>query len=100
LDDDRVPIEAFHADLRKAILKWRKEGDSILIGMDLNGDVGDRSVMDFFSELSMREVLTERHGEAPETYSDGSHLVEGIFASRNIEVSSGGLFGVWRDPGY
>ena len=100
LNDDRTPLQAFGEDLRAAIEEWRTEGDSIIIGMDLNGDVCDVATKRFFNELDLREVITERHGSsAPETYADGSRPVDGIFASRNLDVLACGYlpFGAISD---
>ena len=100
LDDDREPLHAFADDFDAALESWREAGDTIIVGMDLNGDVREKETEEFFAQHSMREVLIERHGHhGPETYADGSVPIDGIFATSNAEIIGGGYleFGSFAD---
>ena len=91
LNDDRDPLRAFAEDLRDELSDWNDDGDMLILGIDLNGDVRDEMNKEFFHRLGMREVLMERHGDdAPETYADGSKPIDGIFASYSLDITAGG----------
>ncbi len=93
-DIDVCPRTQILNDLRDFISKCKNDGEQLIVVGDFNEDVRGRSLTSFFSDLDLREVLLERHGnEAPNTYRDGTNPIDGIFGTRNIHIVAGGYLG-------
>ncbi|MGL5936571.1 MAG: endonuclease/exonuclease/phosphatase family protein [Cetobacterium sp.] len=102
-NDDREPRKAFLEDLKKEIQRWREEGDQILICGDLNHDVSSPTIVAFFEELEMSNLIYERHegDEAPSTYYRGNtgSVVDGIWGTPGLAASYGGYLRPGEFPG-
>lgn len=90
-DIDECPRQQLLIDLKNEIAKWLILGDKIIVMGDFNEDVRGRAIHQFFSQFHMHEVILHQHGNnAPNTYRDGRHPIDGIFATQNIiPVKSG-----------
>ena len=86
------PRAAILLDPAKQIKEWAKDGDQVILMMDVNEDVRKPTIQSFLSELGMREVLHEKHGAsgAPRTHLKGSIPIDGIFAMKSLDIIAGG----------
>ena len=78
---DKDPREVFLQDLFCEIDKWRHSGDHLVIGVDLNADIGGSKMFDLFRQHGMVDILSNRHGRAPATCIRGSHQIDGLFVT-------------------
>jgi hypothetical protein len=62
-------------------------GDQLIFMGDLNDDVHSTKIVQFFEDLSMREIITGTHNlqQAPNTYNRESKAIDGIWATYNLE---------------
>jgi hypothetical protein len=81
---DASPVDTFWTDLSQLIKKWTETGESVVLLADWNADVRGEKTRKYISDLGMREVPTEFHGDAgPCTYNRGSKPIDGIFMTQD-----------------
>jgi hypothetical protein len=92
------PRAAILLDLAEQIKVWTKEGDQVILMMDVNEDVPKPTIQSFLSELRMREVLHEKHGAsvAPRTHLRGSTPIDGIFVTESLDIIAGGYVAFYQ----
>jgi Reverse transcriptase (RNA-dependent DNA polymerase) len=93
-DISECPRSMFLNDLHQQLTQWQEEGDQIILGGDFNEFIGSRTLQQFFKALGMRELLTSKHGPAPNTHAAGSVAIDGIFATGTIQITHGGYSSV------
>jgi hypothetical protein len=87
------PNQRLFDDLSAAMSEWIEEGDQLFIMGDWNTDVRDLSLINFFDNHNMEEILIARHGDsAPATCNMGSAPIDGVWGTRGLEISAGGYF--------
>mmetsp|Transcript_13591 Transcript_13591/g.25469 ORF Transcript_13591/g.25469 Transcript_13591/m.25469 type:complete len:226 (-) Transcript_13591:111-788(-) len=93
------PRAAFFEDLGKEIETWKAAGDQVLFFANINKDVRDPAIVSFFKKLGMRELLLEHHGkDLPPSTIEGSKPIDGIWATRGIDIQSGGSLSHDKGP--
>ena len=93
-NDTRSPREAMLQDLEKQLRKWFRDGESSILMMDCNESVKSPRMLRFLDRSGLRNVTLERHGqEAPPTYTNGSSVIDGIFATPSIVCRRAGFCG-------
>jgi hypothetical protein len=100
-DIDLCPREQLLHDLETAIRQHKDDGEQVLVMLgDFNEDVRGRTIRTFFSDLDMRELILDLHGNnAPNTFGGGSLPIDGIFGTRHLQPSAGGYTAVnWGIP--
>lgn len=67
-------VELWFRDLNDLICEKQQEGHSIIVGCDFNDNLNDNDlrVVKFMALLGLREVMLEKYGQGPATYSRGS----------------------------
>ena len=93
-EQDRSPREALYEDLFEEVTKWKTEGDHQIIAGDVNEDDRTGLSNEFFTALGLREVILERRtNKSPPTTNennDNREPIDGIWASRELEVTAAG----------
>ena len=79
-------------DLAKAINKWRRKREQVILMMDCNEDVRSERMKKFLDEVGMKDVIIDKHGEekAPGTHIKGRVPIDGIFTTCAINIKSRG----------
>ena len=94
MEQDRDPRRALFEDLFVEAVKWKKEGDHLIIAGDVNEDVRTGLTNEFFTALGLREVILERHAKKspPATNNNNNRRepIDGIWASRELDVTAAG----------
>ena len=92
LDPD--PIKLFDDDLCKEIQEWLDIGDSIVLGIDMNEDVGTGKLARQFKNMDLKNAVFSLHSESilPATYSKSiaRKPIDAIWVSSNLEVERAG----------
>ena len=89
---DPNPRHRLFTDLSSSMDEWIETGDQVIIMGDWNMDTRDLSLVNFFKEHGMHEVLLAKHGQsAPATCNMGSSPIDGIWATIGLEISNGGF---------
>ena len=75
-------------DLQVEVVKWKEEGDSIIVMGDFNEDVRNDYCKQWRNNLGLKDVVLERLGEnlMPATHIRGSEPIDSIWITANIEV--------------
>ena len=75
-------------DLHEEVVKWKEEGDSIIVMGDFNEDVRNDYCKQWRDNLGLKDVVLERLGEnlMPATHIRGSEPIDSIWTTANIEV--------------
>jgi hypothetical protein len=82
---DTCPRLQLLNDLAEQIKIWLQEGLQVIVAGDFNDDVRGKTISKFFQDLNMNEIILEQHSTAaPNTYSDGSVPIDGIFGAPGI----------------
>ncbi len=85
------PRKHFHDDLISHLLKWRKEGDRLVVCVDANEHIYKESIgrsLTDWEGLNMREVVGEFTGtKLGPTSFRGSKPIDGIWAVEDIVVT-------------
>jgi hypothetical protein len=90
-DIDTCPRSQLLIDLKDFIQTCKGAGEQIIVLGDFNEDVWGRTINKFFTDLDMRELILDLHGnEAPHTFAGGVNPIDGIFGTRNIQPLAGG----------
>ena len=91
--DNRTPRQAFMEDIEAEITQWNANNENLVLMVDLNEDVTTDSVISFFSDLGLKEAVTDRHvhncGVQP-TYQRGRSPIDGVYISQHLEIQAGG----------
>ena len=86
-------------DFKQALDKWYQNGENIIVAGDVNEEVQSESIQAIFNEYEMRECLTERHDETPETckQNNKNKTIDGIWATPGIQPTACGYleYGNW-----
>eukprot|EP00957_Ditylum_brightwellii_P193522 14736883-Ditylum_brightwellii.AAC.1 len=61
-DTNASPRKAFNQDLLEEIRKWRNEGNTLILGIDANGDVKEAELSEFLPEAKMYNLMQAKHG--------------------------------------
>jgi hypothetical protein len=97
---DASPVDAFWTDLSQLIRKWTEAGESVVLLADWNVDVRGKKTQKYMTDLGMREVITEFHGDAGRcTYNRGSKPIDGIFMTQDLYIVQGGYMPFGMDIG-
>ena len=92
--DFRCPRKIFRSQLMELLVKWRSNGEKLIVMMDGNENMINGHIQRMFSgkELMMRDVLNERTGKnSPATFIRGSRQIDAVWATPDIEVTSASL---------
>ena len=94
------PIRAFWKDLANDIATWQKHGEQLILSGDWNEDVAGTNLKTWMGTFGLREAITTMHSsKPPPTFQRGSHAIDGIFVSPNIDVYRSGYLGFGEVPG-
>ena len=82
------PYDMFCDDLLRQLKVWKKEGDRILLMMDANEHVLDGPfTRQLREELDLEEISHKAwRGSPPNTHISGSKPIDGVWASRSLEI--------------
>ena len=83
------PKTMFREDLLALLRKWRKVGRRVVLMMDANEHVEDGIMCRQLKEgdLKMTEAVHQQaSGSAPKTFFRGSHAIDGIWVSSDLEI--------------
>jgi hypothetical protein len=75
------PRDAFVNDLVNEVAKYVEDGETIILGLDLNENIVTADFSKKLGELGLIEILSERHDTLPFTYIRGSTPIDGIYVS-------------------
>ena len=78
-------------DLVAQILKWRKEGDKLILMLDGNANLKDGQLAHMFqnSNLDMKEAVKFRtHIYGPVTLVRGSRQIDAAWVTPDIEIGA------------
>ena len=85
---DSEPRRQFYIDLRASIVKWKQEGDHIVVTMDANEDVRTGETAAFFRSVDMKEAILTRHHtrSPPATHNRNRHRqpIDGIWVTMGL----------------
>lgn len=85
------PRSQFWDDLKSEVEKWHSLGHHIIVGGDFNEYVGDTFTTNFFGSFGMREAIINKWGSpSPNTYSQGTVPIDGIFCTRSLDIKAAG----------
>ena len=88
------PREAIYKDLFEEILRWKEEGNQLIIGMDANEDVRTGSTAEFFLAAGMKEAILDRNKESspPATYNRNNRRqpIDGIWVTPGLTATTAG----------
>ncbi len=88
--DLTCPRKRFHDDLIAQMVKWRDEGDRLVVCMDANEDIYHKSMGKTLTNvdgLNMSKVVGDFTGKKiGPTFFRGSKPIDGIWATRDINV--------------
>jgi hypothetical protein len=88
---DFNPVDTFWTDLSWLVCKWTEAGGTVVLLADWNADVRVEKTRKNMTDLGMREVIAEFHGdEGPRTYNRGSNPTDGIFMTQDLYIVQGG----------
>jgi hypothetical protein len=88
---DASPVDAFWTDLSRLIRKWTEAGESVVLLANWNVNARGKKTRKYTTDLGMREVITEFHGDAgPRTYNRGSKPIDRIFMTQDLYIVQGG----------
>lgn len=87
------PRDQFWIDLHVILKDFYDKGEKIILGMDCNEDVRNTTIRTFFNKIGMREAITNKHHQVPETYfrNYSNQPIDGIFVSEEIEIINAGF---------
>jgi hypothetical protein len=72
----------------------------VVLVADWNADVRGEKTRKYMSDLGMREVITEFHGDkGPHTYNRGSNPIDGILMTQDLYIRQGGYMPFGMDIG-
>jgi len=88
---DMSPYDLFCEDLVKQLQVWNDQGDQLILMMDANDHVirGHlaRWLTDHETGLDLVEISHKAWGDTePNTHVDGSQPIDGVWASRSLEI--------------
>lgn len=91
LENGLTPTQVWFEDLEKFIIDQQQMGNEVIIGGDFNDDLNNPTckVNRFMHRLGLREVLLEKYGNGPATYSRGRNKIDGVYATPGIWIQSG-----------
>ena len=85
------PRQCILDNLEQEINQWRREGDNVILMMDVNQDVRHDITQKFLERTGMRDSILEKFGNnAPRTYISGSTPIDGIFTTQGVVLEAGG----------
>ena len=84
--------EIWWDDLATLLQEWFNAGDQIIVSGDINQDVTDSKITEFFEQYNMTERLTNKHTETPETCIRNNRgiTIDGIWTTAGIEPTTCG----------
>ena len=89
------PRELFLVDLATEILKWKGEGDSIVIMGDFNEDIRSDTISNWKDRVGLEDVMLQRMeitgAPPPNTYNRGHLPIDTILCSPGIQVEQAGF---------
>ena len=98
LSDD--PLKCFWRDLKRDLMKWKQEGDHLIVSGDWNQDITGEHITSFMAACGLKEALTHVHGtDPPATYQRGTVGIDGIFVSPDLLGIRGGYLDYGVTPG-
>ena len=87
---DTNPRDKFYGDLIALLKQWREEGDRIIVCLDANENIYTKRIghaLTAVDGLAMREVVGDYTGrQIGATYFRGSQPIDGVWATRDIEI--------------
>ena len=90
--DRTCPRKRFRDDLAKQLTKWREQGERLIVCMDANENIYTKRIGKTLTDvegLDMVEVVGAFTGkQLGATFFRGSTPIDGIWATRDIEVAS------------
>ena len=89
--DLTCPRRRFHDDLVAQLMKWRREGDRLVVCLDANEDIYKKSLGKSLTKsdgLGMSEVIGDFTGKkVGPTFFRGSKPIDGIWATPDIMIT-------------
>ena len=91
-NEDKEPRQAWLTDFEAALQSWLAAGDQIIVGGDLNEDVRSELVNNLFTRCGLYNVMADKHDlqNGPTTYSRGTNIIDGLWATPGIDVTACG----------
>ena len=90
--DLTCPRTKFREDLIEQLLKWREEGDKLIVCLDANENIYTKSIgkeLTNLDGLAMKEVVGSFTGkQVGPTFFRGSNPIDGIWATSDITISN------------
>ena len=96
--DELEPTEALIRDLRTAIGKWKNEGDSIIIGGDINQNIVNSPLQKMLEEQGFDETIHSKLDEPTETHiwNNKRVAIDSIWCSQGLHTSNSGYSDYFR----
>ena len=84
------PRKMFEDNLVAALKMWKKQCDSLLVGLDMNNNIIKGWLAKrFFEEVGLNKLThTYWNGEEPHTYINGLDSIDGWYSSDSVECVS------------
>jgi len=100
LDNEQSPELLWYADPSALIKEKMAQGHDIIVAGDFNDDLNDSmsKTNKFMTSLKLREVLNEKYGKGPPTHIRGTKKIDGIFATKGIDIETGKYISFDKSP--
>jgi len=89
-NDDRDPRTAFLEDFHAELLSWIAAGDLLVVCGDINDDILNDTIKEFFGNLGLRHLIFSKHNPttSPPTFirTQSKRMVDGIWASPSFTI--------------
>ena len=87
-----LPQQAILYALITETIKWKVNGDQIIIMDDINAYAESKEIKDFFDSIGTRELMIERHGKTGKANTRGNRSgkeIYGIWGTREVNIVTG-----------
>jgi hypothetical protein len=83
------PSHLFVVDLIAQLQKWQRQGDRLLIFIDMNEDLLQGHLANYMLKMGLNKAMHSRWEESePHTYFTGTKPIDGVWHTPNLEVIS------------
>ena len=91
---DTEPLQTYDTDLVELIEIFTKDKWQVIVMGDFNTDMEKHhSLPAKLRKAGLRDILREKHGRGTPSHRKGSKVIDGIWATANIEMTQGGVQG-------
>jgi exonuclease III len=97
---ESAPEELWFQDLQALIVDRKEQGHEIIVAGDFNDDLNDEnsSTRKFMHQLGLTEILLAAYGKGPPTHIRGSTTIDGVFATKDVQLVKGKYISFEQSP--